>query len=81
MEESYIEISWPNGETTFNLYGLSWLEAAQKANMKIPTGCLNGSCGACEIEVNGEIVRACISNIPGNLNRCLTVEFTTDEFW
>lgn len=45
--------------------GDSWLEVARQAGIEIPTGCLQGSCGACTVEVEqlGE-VRTCISAIP-----------------
>ena len=58
----------------------SWLEAAQAAGVSIPTGCLGGSCGACEIEVNGELVRACISSVPKS-NDLLQVELASDPYW
>lgn len=45
--------------------GDSWLEVANQAGVEIPTGCLQGSCGACTVEVEqlGE-VRTCISAVP-----------------
>ncbi len=63
MKESKIKITWPNNNETYALEGDDWFSTAEKAGLKIPTGCLTGSCGACEIDVNGETVRACISNI------------------
>jgi aerobic-type carbon monoxide dehydrogenase small subunit (CoxS/CutS family) len=48
--------------------------------VSIPTGCLGGSCGACEIEVNGELVRACISSVPSS-NDLLQVELASDPYW
>ncbi len=81
MSNSFIKISWPNGKTTFTTYGNSWLDAAKEAGIMIPTGCLSGSCGSCEIDVNGETIRACISNIEGFSERNLEVEFSYDEFW
>ena len=53
----------------------------KKAGLEIPTGCLTGSCGACEIDVNGETVRACISEIKNNKKCKLQVSLTTDPFW
>ncbi|MAD48029.1 MAG: hypothetical protein CMQ53_01605 [Gammaproteobacteria bacterium] len=55
--------------------------AADKAGLEIPTGCLTGSCGACEIDVNGETVRPCISNIEDQNGCALKVTYTTDPFW
>jgi aerobic-type carbon monoxide dehydrogenase small subunit (CoxS/CutS family) len=47
----------------------------------IPTGCLGGSCGACEIEVNGQIVRACIATVPPSRAGVLTVALAADPYW
>ncbi|NJL88604.1 MAG: 2Fe-2S iron-sulfur cluster binding domain-containing protein [Coleofasciculaceae cyanobacterium SM2_1_6] len=33
--------------------GESVLEAARRAGVEIPTGCLRGSCQACEVEIQG----------------------------
>ena len=54
---------------------------AEKAGVSIPTGCLSGSCGACEIEVDGEIVRACITTIPKLKKKKVKVEFAGDPYW
>ena len=71
----------PNNKETFVSDGDDWFYSAEKAGLEIPTGCLTGSCGACEIDVNGETVRACISNIKKNKKRILKVSLTTDPFW
>ena len=55
--------------------------AAQAAGFLIPTGCLGGSCGACEIEVNGQVVRACIATVPASRSGSLTVELASDPYW
>jgi len=47
----------------------------------IPTGCLGGSCGACEIEVNGRLVRACVATVPSSRSGALTVTLATDPYW
>jgi len=81
LKEEKIKIIWPNNKETFVSEGDDWFSSAEKAGFEIPTGCLTGSCGACEIDVNGEIVRACIRNIKRN-NQCkLKVCLTTDPFW
>ena len=54
---------------------------AKEVGLNIPTGCLTGSCGACEIDVNGQTVRPCISNIKGSKESCLKVNITSDPFW
>ena len=66
MKETNIKVIWPNNKETFVSEGDDWFSSAEKAGLEIPTGCLTGSCGACEIDVNGETVRACISNIKNN---------------
>ena len=76
-----IKISWPNKNETYASEGDDWFSSAKKAGLDIPSGCLTGSCGACEIDVNGETVRACISNIKSNKKSLLKVSFTTDPFW
>ena len=72
-------IKWPNKKTSTAPAGEDWLKAAFDANIDIPTGCLGGSCGACEIEVNGKVIRACIAKIPNTSE--LEVEFFSDPFW
>ena len=81
MKEKNIKVIWPNNKETFVSEGDDWFSSAEKAGFEIPTGCLTGSCGACEIDVNGETVRACISEIKNNNNNLLKVSLTTDPFW
>ncbi|MFZ4565413.1 MAG: (2Fe-2S)-binding protein, partial [Prochlorococcaceae cyanobacterium] len=38
-------------------------------------------CGACEIEVNGVTVRACVAVVPRGRQSRLMVEFATDPHW
>tara|TARA_Y100000991_G_C21953743_1_gene341033 strand:+ start:395 stop:646 length:252 start_codon:yes stop_codon:yes gene_type:complete len=81
LKESKIKIIWSNNVETYASEGDDWFYIAQKAGLEIPTGCLTGSCGACEIDVNGETIRACISNIKKYKESSLRVSFTTDPFW
>ena len=81
MKEANIKIIWPNNKETFASEGDDWFSSAEKAGFEITTGCLTGSCGACEIDVNGKTVRACISNIKNNKKSTLKVSLTTDPFW
>ena len=81
MKNSKIKIIWPNNIETYASVGEDWLSTAEKAGLEIPTGCLTGSCGACEIDVNGETIRACISNIDSKQKSPLKVSLTTDPFW
>ena len=81
MKESKIKIKWPNNTVTHASEGDNWFSTAEKAGLEIPTGCLTGSCGACEIDVNGETIRACISDIKNSKKCLLKVSLTTDPFW
>ncbi len=81
MKEKNIKVKWPNNKETFVSDGDDWFSSAEKAGLEIPTGCLTGSCGACEIDVDGETVRACVSNIKSNKKSLLKVSLTTDPFW
>ena len=81
MKKTKIKIQWPNNTESFAFEGDDWFSSAEKAGLEIPTGCLTGSCGACEIDVNGETVRACITNIKKGKECSLKVSFTTDPFW
>ena len=76
-----IEFPEVNNTETYASVGDDWFSTAEKAGLEIPTGCLTGSCGACEIDVNGETVRACISGIKNNKKNILKVSLTTDPFW
>ena len=81
MKDTKIKIKWPNNNETYVSEGDDWFLSAKKAGLEIPTGCLSGSCGACEIDVNGETIRACISNIKSKKKSLLKVSLTTDPFW
>ena len=81
MAASPVTIRWPNGHTSQCLAGCDWLVAARTAGVTIPTGCLGGSCGACEIEVNGEIQRACIAQVPPSPAGPLSVAWASDPYW
>ena len=74
-----VKIHWPNKYSSNCSPGVEWLKAAYDANVEIPTGCLGGSCGACEIEVNGEVIRACIARVPNKKE--IKVELFSDPYW
>ena len=76
---SKVKINWPNNKSSECNPGEDWLKAASDAKIEIPTGCLGGSCGACEIEVNGKVIRACITSVPKAKE--LEVEFFSDPYW
>ena len=81
MKKPQLTISWPNDTETYAYEGDDWFLMAQKAGFEIPSGCLTGSCGACEIDVNGETIRACINDIKNNKKTLLEVSLTTDPYW
>ena len=81
MKKKKLKIHWPNDSITNAEEGENWFLKAQKANIKIPTGCMIGNCGACEIDVNGETIRPCLKNIEYKNNSYLNIEFTKDPFW
>jgi len=81
LKQTNIKVIWQNNKVTFVSEGDDWFSSAEKAGLEIPSGCLTGSCGACEIDVNGETVRACISEIKNNKKSTLEVSLTTDPFW
>ncbi len=81
MKKSLIRIHWPNNISTEANAGDDWFINAKQANIKIPIGCLSGTCGACEIDVNGKTIRPCISNIKSSNQKSLNIEFTTDPYW
>ena len=74
-------IIWPDGTSTQAAAGCTWLQAAAAAGQEIPVACCKGSCGACEIEINGEVVRTCVSYVPQPGPDALIVKFTTDPYW
>ena len=78
---STVVIHWPNGYRSTVASGSDWLQAAQAVGFSIPTGCLGGSCGACEIDVNGQTVRACIATVPASRSGELRVELSVDPSW
>lgn len=75
-----VPVSWEDEDPVPIPVGTPWLTAAQILGHAIPTGCLYGSCGACEIEVNGHVVRACISSVCRSQGT-LKVELATDPYW
>ena len=81
MKDKNIKVIWPTNNETVVSEGDDGFSSAEKAGLEIPTGCLTGSCGACEIDVNGETVRACITNIKSKKEQVLHVSLTTDPYW
>jgi ferredoxin len=71
----------PDDVSTNAEVGEPLLEVADRAGVSIPTGCLMGSCHACEVELDsGETVRSCISSIPPGQD-ALTINLFFDPTW
>ncbi len=61
--------------------GEPMLQVAERAGVFIPTGCLMGSCHACEVELgDGSTICACISAVPLGAKE-LTVNLYDDPAW
>ena len=61
--------------------GEPMLNVAERAGVLIPTGCLMGTCHACEVELgDGSTTCACISAIPANQEE-LTINLYVDDNW
>lgn len=57
------------------------LQVADRAGLTIPTGCLMGSCHACEVEVEGgDTICACITAVPPGRQQ-LTINLFVDPSW
>lgn len=57
------------------------LEVASRAGVFIPTGCLMGSCHACEVEIaDGDVICACISAVPAGEEE-LIINVYSDPVW
>lgn len=57
------------------------LAVAARAGVNIPTGCLMGSCHACEVELDdGRTICACISAVPLS-QKAITINLYSDPIW
>ncbi|PSO53914.1 MAG: (2Fe-2S)-binding protein [Cyanobacteria bacterium QH_8_48_120] len=57
------------------------LQVAERAGVFIPTGCLMGSCHACEVELeDGTPICACITSVPTG-EKELTINLFYDPVW
>lgn len=71
----------PDDVTVEAEVGESLLRVADRAGLSIPTGCLMGSCHACEVEIeDGEPICACISSVPAGCP-ALTINLFVDPTW
>jgi ferredoxin len=70
----------PNNITIEAEAGEPLLNVANRAGISIPTGCLAGSCCACEVEIADQPVRACITGVPLGQAE-VTVALYEDTLW
>lgn len=71
----------PNDVTVRAEVGEPLLAVAERAGVDITTGCLMGTCHACEVEVEGgNTVRACITSVPSGQEQ-LTINLFFDPTW
>ncbi len=72
----------PADVTVTATVGEPLLKVAERAGVTISTGCLMGSCHACEVEIDGreDPVCACISSIPADQTE-LTINLYVDPTW
>lgn len=71
----------PNDVTINAEPGEPLLQVASRAGITIPTGCLMGSCHACEVELDdGQSVCSCISAVPPGRSH-LTINLYGDPTW
>jgi ferredoxin len=70
----------PNNKTVQAEVGEPLLEVAKRAGISIPTGCLHGSCHACEVDLDDEPVCSCITGVPPS-DKEIKVELYSDPTW
>lgn len=71
----------PDNITVDAKVGEPILDVAERAGITIPTGCLMGSCHACEVELdNGQTICACITAVPPGKEK-MTINLSTDLDW
>ncbi|MGJ3246758.1 MAG: 2Fe-2S iron-sulfur cluster-binding protein [Elainellaceae cyanobacterium] len=71
----------PDNLTVDAEVGEPLLQVADRAGISIPTGCLMGSCHACEVELeNGDVICSCISAVPPGQPR-MTINLSVDPTW
>lgn len=58
------------------------LQVAARAGVTIPTGCLMGSCHACEVDMEGvsDPICSCITAVPPGLNPVI-IHLYADPTW
>ncbi|MBD1937849.1 2Fe-2S iron-sulfur cluster-binding protein [Microcoleus sp. FACHB-68] len=71
----------PDNVTVEAEVGEPILDVAERAGISIPTGCLMGSCHACEVEIeDGPTICSCITGVPPGREK-LTINLYSDPTW
>ena len=70
----------PDDVTATAEVGEPLLDVAKRAGVDIPTGCLMGSCHACEVELDGQAICSCISAVPPGKDK-ITIDLYIDPTW
>jgi ferredoxin len=71
----------PDNVTIQAEVGEPLLQVADRAGLTIPTGCLMGSCHACEVELeDGNVICSCISAVPPGRSQ-MTINLFVDPTW
>jgi ferredoxin len=71
----------PDNVTISAEVGESMLQVAKRAGVFIPTGCMMGSCHACEVEIeDGAAICACITAVPAGREE-LIINLYADPVW
>lgn len=72
----------PDNVTVEAEVGEPLLEVADRAGVSIPTGCLMGSCHACEVDIveDDSAICACITAVPAGRSQ-LTINLYSDPTW
>jgi len=82
MNHMNVKIHFLPDDITVNAeVGEPLLQVAERAGVDIPTGCLMGSCHACEVELDsGETICSCISAVPPG-KETMTINLFVDSSW
>ena len=78
-----VKIKFVPDDVTVNAeVGEPLLQVAERAGVNIPTGCLMGSCHACEVEIEGQAdpICSCINSVPPGQPE-LTINLFVDPTW
>lgn len=71
----------PDNVTVDAEVGEPMLQVAERGGIFIPTGCLMGTCHACEVEIDdGETICSCITAVPAGRKE-LTINLYADPAW